>query len=27
MKRVKTDGFSKGERDLYREFGQIQKGI
>ena len=25
MKKLKTDGFSKGERDLYTEFGGIQK--
>ena len=25
--KVKTDGFSKGEKDLYREFGGIQKRI
>jgi hypothetical protein len=24
-KKIKTDGFSKGERDLYREFGGIQR--
>jgi hypothetical protein len=24
---LKTDGFSKGEKDLYKEFGGIQKRI